>query len=157
MIDVEIKTTEPMTVAYLPMKGPYAQIPEAMGRLYGWVAQHGMQPTGMPTSVYYTAPDAGPESEALWELLAPIAGDVAEQQPDESGCGVKHLGPQLVASALYRGPYEAIGSVYEELGAWIATNGYSPAGPPSETYLSDPADTAPEDYLTEIRFPVAKG
>lgn len=156
MIDVEIKTTEPETVAYLPMRGAYSQIPEAMGRLYGWVAQHGLQPGGMPTAVYYTSPDAGPESEAMWELQAPVVGDVAEQPPDEDGCGVKRLEPQLVASTMYRGPYEAIAPTYDELGRWIVANGYAPSGAPSESYLSDPQDTPPEEYLTEVRFPVAK-
>ncbi|MDZ4168264.1 MAG: GyrI-like domain-containing protein [Coriobacteriia bacterium] len=155
MIDVEIKTTEAVTVAYLPMRGAYAQMPEAMGRLYGWVAQHGMQPTGMPTAVYYTAPDEGPEAEALWELQAPIAGEVAEVQPDEDGCGVRRLESQLVASTVYRGPYEGIAPTYEELGRWIVANRYAPSGAPSESYLSDPQDTPPEEYLTEVRFPVA--
>lgn len=156
MIEVELKTTEPATVAYVSMRGPYDQVPEAMGRLYGWIAQHGMRPVGMPMAVYYTAPDDGPEADAVWELQAPLAGEHAEQDADASGCGVRHLEPHLAASAMYKGPYEFIEPAYKELQTWIAANGYVLAGPPREVYYSDPSDTAPEDYLTEIVFPVDK-
>lgn len=156
MIDVEIRMTEPITVAYLPMKGAYNQVPEAMGTLYGWTAQHGFTPVGMPTTVYYSTPGSGPESEALWELQAPLAGDPAEQPSDDDGCGIKRIESHQIASTMYKGPYELISPTYDELGRWVGTNGFVMAGPPSEVYYSDPADTRPEDYLTEIRFPVIK-
>lgn len=156
MIDVELKTTEPATVAYISMHGPYSQIPDAFGRLYGWVAQHGMQPTGMPMAVYYTAPDAGPESEAVWELQTPLAGDPAAQACGPDGCGVKRVDAQRVATTMYRGPYDFIEAAYRDLQAWVTTNGYTVDGPPAEVYFSDSATTPPEDYLTEIRVPVAK-
>lgn len=155
MSDIQLKTTEPETVAYIEMHGAYAQIPEAMGTLYGWVGQHGMQPAGMPGAVYMTDPALG-EDTALWELHAPLAGTVADVSPDASCCGVKHVEPHLVAFAMHRGPYDTVGSTYSELMLWIENNGYEFAGPPEELYLSDPNTTAPSDYLTEIRIPVAK-
>ena len=115
MIDVQLKTTDPETIAFIAMQGPYDQIPEAMGRLYGWVGQHGMQPVGMPASVYYTDPAAGQES-AVWELYTPVAEDLPDTPVDEACCGVKHVDPHLVAFAMHRGPYETIGKTYGELG-----------------------------------------
>lgn len=156
MIDVQLKTTEPETVAYIAMQGAYAQIPEAMGRLYGWIAQHGFQPAGMPMTVYLTEPDEGSEADARWQLMAPVAGDPEPSEPDEDGCGIRRIAPHLIASTVYRGPYERIGRAYRELEAWIAANAYELNGPPGEAYLTDPATTHPEEYLTEIRFPVAK-
>ena len=58
-LSVELKTAAAACVAYLPMTGPYAQIPAAMGRLYGWVAGHGLVPGGMPSGVYLTDPAEG--------------------------------------------------------------------------------------------------
>jgi effector-binding domain-containing protein len=156
MIAVDLKTTEPETVAFIAMRGPYAQIPEAMGQIYGWVAQHGLQPTGMPSGVYLTDPAAGDESEAAWEVRAPVAGEPPEAEPDASGCGVKTVPAHLVASTMYRGPYEQIAPAYKDLEAWTVANGYDIVGPPQELYYSDPATTPPEEYLTEIRFQVAK-
>ena len=151
---VEVKTTEAACVAYIPMSGPYEQIPGAFGRLYGWVAQHGLRPAGMPSGVYLTDPARG-GTPARWELRAPLADDAADAALDATGCGVKHLPPRLVAAAVYRGPYDGIAPAYEELAAWIRSNGYAVVGPPEELYLSEPA-TPPEETLTEIRLPVAR-
>lgn len=155
MFDAEVKTTEPVTVAFITMRGSYSQLPEALGRVYGWIAQHGLQPVGMPGAVYFTDPSEGSEDDAVWEVRAPVAGEPDEATADESGCGVKRIGAQKVVSVMYKGPYEEVAPTYEALAAWVAGNGMEMAGPPEEYYYSDPADTPPEDYLTEIRFPVA--
>jgi effector-binding domain-containing protein len=150
----EIRRIEPETVAYIVMHGPYSQTPEGYGMLYGWIAQHGLTPTGMPAAVYLTMPSEVPEAEAVWELWAPVAGDAAETPPDESGVGIKHSQAVTVASAMHVGPYETVAPTYEMLFGWIMANGYRPAGPPMEVYYSDPATVAPEEYRTEIRVPV---
>jgi AraC family transcriptional regulator len=155
MIDVQLKTTDPETVAFIPMHGSYEQIPEAMGRLYGWVGQHGMQPVGMPAGVYLTDPKLG-EDAAQWEVRTAVAGEVSDTPVDDGGCGIKRVDPHLVAFAMHRGPYETVEQTYNELAAWVEANGYAIVGPPEELYYSDPATTAPADYLTEIRFQVAK-
>lgn len=36
-IDVTVKKIEPMTVAFVSMKGPYSLIGETFGKLYGWI------------------------------------------------------------------------------------------------------------------------
>jgi effector-binding domain-containing protein len=156
MIEVNVKETEPMCVACLSMRGAYSQIPTAMGTLYGFAGQSGLVPTGAPRAVYFTAPDQGPESEALWELWAPVYGEPPESGPDAMGLGVKQVPSKLVASTIHKGPYEAIESTYNELMKWIDDEGYDMAGPPEEIYYSDPVDTPPEEYLTEVQFPVKK-
>ncbi len=150
---VTVKTTEPSCVAYIPMRGPYAQIPGAFGRLYGWLAGRGLTPGGMPSGVYLTDPAA--PGEARWELRAPLAGEHADVPVDASGCGVKHVPPRLVACATYRGAYERNAPAYARLAAWVGANGYAVVGPPEELYLSEPG-TPPEETLTEIRFSVAR-
>lgn len=155
MTDVQIKMTEPQTVAYLPMQGAYQQVPTALGRLYGWVAQQELTPAGMPHAVYFTAPGETPESEARWEVQAPVV-TAQEQAPDASGCGIKRVDAHQVASAMHKGPYDTIETTYRDLQAWVDANDYSMAGPPEELYYSDPAVTPPEEYLTEIQFPVIK-
>jgi effector-binding domain-containing protein len=150
---VEVKTTEAACVAYIPMTGPYSQIPGAFGRLYGWVAQRGLRPGGMPSGVYLTDPSTG--ETPRWELRAPLADDADDAEVDASGCGIKHVAPRLVAASTYRGPYERIAPAYAEIAAWIRSNGYAVVGPPEELYLSDPS-TRPADTLTEIRFTIAR-
>lgn len=156
MIEVDLKTIEPETVAFIAMKGAYEQVPEAMGVLYGWVAQRGLQPVGMPGAVYLTAPDDVPEAEALWELQTAVADAPQPSEPDEAGCGVRQNPETLVAYTVHRGPYETLGETYEKLEHWVAAEGYTMAGPPQEVYFSDPNEVPPEEYLTEVRFPITK-
>lgn len=154
MTAAAIKTTAPETVAFIHVRGPYDKIPQAMRALYGWVERHDLTATGMPEAVYLTPPGDTPSSVAEWELYAPV-GDAEDMEPDGTGIGIKHVASHMVASAMHRGPYETIGQTYEQLGNWIAANGYSIVGPSEEVYYSDPKEIPPDEYLTEIRFPVA--
>jgi len=143
-----------MTVAFITMRGAYAQTPEGYGLLYGWIGRRGLQPAGMPAAVYLTMPSDTLELDALWELWAPVAGEVAEVPADEAGIGIKHVPATLAASAMHTGPYDTVAPTYTMLEEWIAENGYVPDGPPVERYYSDPAEVPPEEYLTEILVPV---
>lgn len=156
MMNADIKTTAPETVAYISMHGPYDQIPQAMGVLYGWVAQHGFHAQGMPEGVYVDDPQVTPVDLAAWELRAPIAEDTRDLDIDESLCGIKHVAPHMVAFTMHRGAYDTIADTYTQLFGWIAEHGYQVAGPTEELYYSDPQTTKPDDYLTEIRIPVAQ-
>jgi effector-binding domain-containing protein len=155
MFEAEFKQVEPMTVAFLTMRGAYNQAGEGFARLYTLVGRYGLQPVGMPAALYLTMPDTTPEPEAMWELWAPIAPGAGLVEPGEDGFGVKRVEGAKVASAMYRGPYDGIAPTYEQLGAWIAEQGAQPVGPPREIYYSDPKEVPPEEYLTEVQFPVA--
>ena len=156
MTDMTIKTTEASDVAFIRMHGPYSQIPEAIKTLYIWVGIHMMQPMDMPTAVYYTVPENGDDSNAQWEIFTPIKGEHPSREPDKKGCGIRRREAQLVASTIHVGSYETVGTTYEALAEWMTEQGYRMSGPPEESYLSDPKDTPPEEFLTEVRLPVEK-
>lgn len=156
-IEVTVKKTEPMTMAFISKKGPYSLINQAFGELYGWIGEKGYIPAGPPLGVYFNAPEQVPAEELLWELRSPTAGDVPPSGPDERGLGVKRVEGAEVAATMYKGPYDQIGPVYGALVGWIIENGYQIAGPSEEVYLSDPDKTPPAELLTEVRFPVQKG
>jgi effector-binding domain-containing protein len=155
-IEVTVKKTEPITVAFVSKKGPYNLIGETFGTLYVWISDKGYIPAGAPIGVYFNAPGQVPDEELLWELRSPIAGDVAPSGPDEQGLGVKKVEGAEVAATTHKGPYDQVGATYGALAGWIAENGYEIVGPSEEVYLSDPDKTPPEELLTEIRFPVRK-
>lgn len=156
MPDIQTKMTEPETVAYLPMRGQFDQIPAAMGRLYGWVAAHGLTAVGMPRCAYLDDPSTTPPDEARWELQAPVGEGAAISDLDAEGCGVKAIAPHVVAYAMHRGPYDTIGETYFALMEWLQREGYRVNGPAYEIYYSDPSDTEPADYLTEARIPITR-
>jgi effector-binding domain-containing protein len=155
-IEVTVKKTEPITVAFVSKKGPYSLIGETFGKLYGLIGEKGYVPAGPPVGVYFNAPGQVPDEELLWELRSPIAGDVAPGGPDERGLGIKKVEAAEVAATMHKGPYDQVGATYGALAGWIAENGYEIVGPSEEVYLSDPGKTAPEELLTEVRFPVKK-
>jgi len=155
-IQVTVKDTDPMTVAFLSKKGSYTQVSAAFGQLYGWIGQKGYIPSGPPMGVYFNAPGQVPDDQLLWELRSPIAGEVAPSGPDKDGLGVKQLAALKVAATMHKGSFESVGKTYEMLVGWIMQNGYDIAGPSEEVYFNDPSQTAPDELLTEVRFPVRK-
>lgn len=155
MTDAEIRTTDPMTVAFLQMRGSYDQTPEGFERLYKTVEHYGLQPVAPPHSLYVTMPDVTPEGQAEWELWAPIAGGAGSVTTDEEGFGVKRIEPKLVAATRHVGPYDALSATYAQLQAWIADHSYEVIGPPEEVYHSEPG-TAPEETVTEVLIPVRR-
>jgi effector-binding domain-containing protein len=154
--EAEIKQVPALTVAYLAMRGPYGQMKEGFPKLYHWLAAFGLAPDGMPAAIYLTDPSEVAEEDATWELWAPFAGDADPCGPNEKGLGIKRIDPMTVASTLYKGPYDGMEPTYQALARWVSENRYTQSGPPIEIYMSDPADTKPEDYLTEIQIPVSK-
>ena len=155
-IEVTVKKTESMTVAFISKKGPYTMISDAFGKLYGWIGEKGHIPAGPPLGVYFNAPEHVPAEELLWEICSPIAGDVAPSGPDEKGLGVKRVEGAKVAATVHKGPFDQVGHTIHALEAWIAENGYEIVGHYEEAYLSEPGKTTPEELLTELRFPVKK-
>ena len=155
-IEVTVKKTEPMTVAFLCKRGPYTLISAAFSKLYGWIGEKSYISTGPPLGVYFNAPEQVPAEELLWEICSPIAGDVAPSGPDEKGLGVKKLEGAEVASTTHKGPFDQVENTIHALEAWIAENDYEIVGPYEEIYLTDPGKSTPEELLTEVRFPVRK-
>ena len=62
----------------------------------------------------------------------------------------------LCAQTLHVGPYDTVGTVYEQLEAGVARLGYRFAGTVHEIYMNDPGRVGPEKTKTIIRVPVAK-
>ena len=64
---------------------------------------------------------------------------------------------EMAACALHKGPYEDFPKAYGAILAWMEENGFEIAGYPRESYIDGiwNKDT-PEEWLTEIQFPVKK-
>ena len=70
--------------------------------------------------------------------------------------GVKQLPGGKYAVYRYQGSYEHLKSVYDTVYSHLLPEGgYKPADSPGyEKYLNNPANTAPEELMTEIYVPV---
>ena len=94
------------------------------------------------------------EKDVDIEAAVPISRAV----PDAGRVKVYELpGMAQAACIVYKGPYEKIGEAYDAIMAWVEKNGYHIIGPDRELYLTSPADIQdPNEYVTEIQFPVTK-
>ncbi len=156
MVNIEVKTIHEIRAACVSHNGSSATIGEDMGRhlgqLIGWVQQKGLQMTGPPFAVYYSMPEDMAKGHMQFEVGIPISG-AAEETKDIK---LKTFPAQNVLSAIHKGPYNQIGSVYAALMEYIEKNGYEVIGPPMELWLNNPMEVAESELLTEVRFPVAK-
>jgi AraC-like DNA-binding protein/effector-binding domain-containing protein len=62
-----------------------------------------------------------------------------------------------VATVTHSGPYEKLAEAHAAIQQWIEAQGLLAAGPPWETYTTDPADYPdPQDWKTEVFWPLAR-
>ncbi len=156
MVTIEEKTVDEIRAACIFYNGTPATIGEDMrrllGQLIGWVQQSGLQMIGPPFAVYDSMPEDMARGEMTFEIGVPIRG-AAQGTEDIT---IKTFPAQSVLSAIHKGPFNQIGSVYSALMEYIENNRYEVVSPPTELLLNNPMEVAESELLTEVRFPVAK-
>lgn len=88
------------------------------------------------------------------EVVEPLVGTV----PETERIKVKILdGVDEMACVVHKGPFDKISMAYSAISKWIEDNGYEIIGAQRELYLKgDWATSDPNEYITEIQFPVKK-
>jgi len=152
-MDVIEKRIEETKVAYAQYKGSYNKIPVHIEEVGQLVIDDGLKMTGMVYGAYFNSPDEVPENELEYEIGFSFDGDLKLQ---EGKLGFKEIPEHSVLAAIHKGPYTEVGPVIQAIAEYADKNGYDIVGPVTEVYLNDPHETAPEDLMTEVRFPVIK-
>ena len=151
--EIVIKKVEPLRIAGIrDVAENYQSLGPLLGELFTAVAQNMLTPAGPTMAIYY---DEGyRERDVDVEVAVPVSGNTDLTHRVR----VRTLPGADVASLLYRGPYDDFTPAYQALMGWMQANGYTMTGPNREIYLRGPGEgISPEDYLTEIQFPVEKG
>lgn len=152
--EVVIKQAPAMRVAGLrDTVANYGSQGALWGELMGYVFQNGGKPAGPCLTVYFD--EEYKESDVDLEVVQPVEG------PLSSGERVRVYDLPAVAtmaSTIHRGPYSGFNDAYGALMQWIAGNGYRITGPNREVYLrtADDHGVPPEEFVTEVQFPVEK-
>ncbi len=120
---------------------------ELFGELFANLGRAGVTPQGPPMAFYHEE-DFNPDDSDI-EVAVPVA---------KNAPGARALPGGLCCFTALVGPYEhqAFMGAYTGLMEWINQNGYRVAAAPYEVYVRGGEDTAPENYLTEIYFPIEK-
>ncbi|MGC4106711.1 MAG: GyrI-like domain-containing protein [Thermomicrobiales bacterium] len=151
---VGIEAFAPFTIMAAPHEGSYMTIAEAFDRVDGWLLAE-QAATAVPERVglYYDDPFAIVEAD-----LRSMAGRILDGACPPPGDGIEPVEVRggRYAVLRYRGPYAGMHAAYRWLfGVWVVESGFAVADAPLvEVYRNDPATTAPDDLLTDIRMPL---
>jgi effector-binding domain-containing protein len=152
--EVVIKKAEPMQVAAVRgIVENYKSVGPLFDELFAAISKNQIAPIGPAVALYYD--HEYKEKDVDVEVVIPISNGNADLSERVK---VRELeGYEEIASLTRVGPYDDFTPAYQELMDWIQSNGYQIIGPNREIYLRGPeANIAPEEYVTEIQFPVTK-
>lgn len=146
----QILEQEDQPVLSICTRSAVKDLPSALGRAYGAIAQYlqelGESPSGAPFTGYYNM-----DMQNLdLEIGFPVASVLAGRGEIQSG----HIPGGKVATTIYTGPYNAIEPAYNALTAFMQKNGHKATGVAYEFYLNDPGETPAEELQTKILFPL---
>lgn len=136
--------------AIIPDYGAQAPLWE---ELSAYLGQRCLKPNAACLTIYHDEDYRERDVDA--EVCEPVDAPL-----EEAGCfRVYDLPACSVAATVHHGPYDGLNGAYGALMSWIGANGYRIVGPNREIYLRDIFDDGvePEDLVTEVQFPVAKG
>ncbi len=153
MHEIRYETSEERTLVCVDANGPYAQvIGPTIGRLMQWVMPKGYSKGGPVFGIYHDSPqDVAPE-----ELRCTLGVPAEPHAQGEGEFYLQTIGPREEAVFVHKGPYDDLEAIYGAVIGDIFRSGRRIAGPPMEVYLTDNSRLPPEEWVTEIRFPVSR-
>jgi DNA-binding transcriptional MerR regulator len=134
----------------LPTFNEYGRL---IGDLFQSLGRLGIQPMSPPVAIYHD-PELK-DSDHDVEVLTAVQGAAI---PAGEKVFLREVpAVEKMVTLMYVGPYDNFSSPYQAISEWIETNGYTVAGPNREIYLKGPGETTdPNEFITEIQFPVVK-
>src|SRR5271166_2583514 len=132
---IEVKQVEAQNAIVIKLQVPTKEIGSKMTELYtklfSFIGTKGINPSGAPFAVYY---DYNPEGNTTFEVGVPV--NVVIQSNEE--IIYKEYPSMKVISCLFIGPYDKLGSVYDNLMKYIKDKNLQITGGSWEIYLTDP-------------------
>lgn len=151
---IEVRTIEPMRVAYLRGTGPYQQMfPPLWRRFCELAGPRGLfTPTARTLSLCLDDPRTTPPEQIRGDACITVGEDFAgdDELKVQSIPGGRH------AVATYVGPYSGLPAAWHALlHDWLPANGHRGRGAPGfEIYANDPRHTPEAELITEIHEPI---
>lgn len=155
---IEIREVEDQKVYYVRKTGFYKTIGfEGFDILFKFLRQKGIDtpdknPNVKMIGICHDDPYVTDINNCRFDACITFTKDIKP----EGEVGIQTLTGGKYAVFLHKGPYGEFGPVYQAIcGEWIPNNSYKIRDlPMMEIYLNSPANTSPEDLLTEIYLPV---
>lgn len=154
-LQVRLETVEPFRVIATRHEGEHGELFGTYTRLMEWAQQSGQIEGfrgiyGFPIDDIRMVPAEECRFDAAFDL-----GPAARPGPGHHEVAVSG---GLYAVARLMGPYEGLEAIYDALyGAWLPESGYRLRDAPMHNhYVTDPEETPPEQWETDVRIPVEK-
>ena len=132
--------------AHTPIDGLPKLLGESYGKIAGYLAKLGEEPTGAPFAAYYNMDMQNLDVEIGFPVAKPLTGQGDIQASEVPGGKLGY--------ALHTGRYSDIAPAYDALTQFVKEQGYKPTGVSYEFYLNDPEETPQEKLQTQIVFPL---
>jgi AraC family transcriptional regulator len=142
---------QPMLVTERRMKQSEigALLGEMFGRVFQYAQENGIALAGAPFARYL---EMGP---GLMKIQAGLPVVRAASSAGEVTADTLPGG--LAALTLHAGSYDQLRDAHAAIQEWIEAERLTPAGPPWESYVTDPAEHPdPKDWKTEVYWPVRR-
>ena len=150
----EVDTIKAMTVRFVSSCETIGNDMSAFfGELYGYLESNGALFTGECFAIYHDE-EFNPE-----HIDVECGFSVVDLLPDEDPVTGREIEGGLMACALHKGPYDKLEEAYGAIMVWAKENGYQIQPGVRDLYINDPKSegvNSPEDYLTEVLWPVKK-
>lgn len=151
--DIVIKKVEAIKVASVrDVIANYGAQEPLWNELVGYIERHGARIVPPCMVIYYE--EGYSEGSVDAEVIEPIVGDI----PSSDRVKIKMLpAVEEMACVVHTGPYSTLSMAYGAISNYIQDNGYEVIAPPRELYLKGGWMTDdPNEYVTELQFPVRK-
>ncbi len=144
--EVTVKESEPMALVAVRDVMPVSAFGDNYARLFQRIIAEKLTSTGLTMAIYHD------------EAFDPACNDTElAVEITETDKADRVLPAMTCATTLHKGPYAALPDAYGRVYSWLKAAGYELAGPPFEIYRKTAFDKLPpEEWLTEIYFPVKK-
>ncbi|WP_114009206.1 AraC family transcriptional regulator [Cohaesibacter intestini] len=153
MFDVEIKKLPAIHAASLRHIGPYNKCGTAFETLCKTATQEGLfRQDTMAMSICYDDPHSVDSEKLRCDVCITVPEGTKVTDPIK----LQTIPAGDYAVAVHKGSYDTLQAAYDWLfGQWLPQSGREATDENSiEVYLTDPAETKPEDNRTEIRIPL---
>jgi len=143
---------KPQPVISIQTRSSMRDLPEVILQSLAKVGQtlegHGLQPNGPAFVAYYNLD--------MHDMQVEIGFPVAEANLHGGEVQMRTIPGGPAGICEYVGPYQELAIVYQQLSAYIESQGREPTGISYEFYLNDPSETPPNELETHIVFPLVQ-
>jgi effector-binding domain-containing protein len=152
--DIRLKQVEPLLVASVRASIPTAQdIGRLQAKLFAYLDQQGIQITRPDLVLLHSRHELSDEGISI---DAETAVPLQAMLPGNEQVTIRTLPGGLMACTVHTGNALSLGQAYVALHRWLQENGYRPVGPIRQVRLQRGEELNPNQYVTELQFPVEK-